>query len=129
MLVSVRQLAARGTLLEPTLSQISHYLAGNPRNEVLLLNTGIQPPTVEVICEGTKDEEDLEPFSKPTGGLVAVSFTWEQEFFVDAKMPNEDGAGLSVVRIDLKQRVKFFLSLESQAKNWHCTHDPKFKDC
>jgi hypothetical protein len=46
-----------------------------------------------VICEGRKDEEGLEPFFKPTGGLVAVPFTWEQEFFVDAKMPNEDGAG------------------------------------
>jgi hypothetical protein len=64
-----------------------------PRNEVLLLNTGIQPPTVEVILERRKDEEDLEPFFKPAGGLVAVPFTWEQEFFVDAKMPNQDGAG------------------------------------
>ena len=46
-----------------------------------------------MIWKGRKDEEDLELFFKPTGGLVAVPFTWEQEFFVDAKMPNEDGAG------------------------------------
>jgi hypothetical protein len=45
-----------------------------------------------VILERRKDEEDLEPFFKPAGGLVAVPFTWEQEFFVDAKMPNQDGA-------------------------------------
>jgi hypothetical protein len=92
MLVSVQQLSEQGVLLEPTIDRIGEYLALNPRNEVLLLNTNAQPPTVEVIWDGRKDEESLDPFFQPTSGLFAVPFTWEQEFFVDAKVPNEKGA-------------------------------------
>ena len=92
MLVSVQQLAARDALLQPTANEVRRYLAANSTEEVLLLRTDPPPPKIEVIWDGRETEEDVEAFFQPREGLFAVPFTWEQDFFIDAKMPNEKGA-------------------------------------
>jgi hypothetical protein len=64
----------------------------NPREEVLLLKTELQPPRVERIWDGKWDDEDVDSLFQPSENLNAVPYTWTQEFFIDAKMPNEKGA-------------------------------------
>jgi hypothetical protein len=95
MLASVQQLVARNQLLEPTLAVVRDYLVSRKgANEVFM----VQPagPNVEVLWEGSFDPDDEDPripsiFASPHP-LYAVPFTWEQDFFVDAKKANAEGA-------------------------------------
>jgi hypothetical protein len=52
----------------------------------------LQPPGVEKIWDGRWDDEDVDSLFQPSEKLIAVPYTWMQEFFIDAKMPNEKGA-------------------------------------
>lgn len=92
MLLSVRQCFEHGIVLRPQLAEVMHFVTSNPREEVFLLRAEPAPGCVDVIWKGREEEEDISPLFQPSGGLIAVPFVWEQEFFLDAKMPNEKGA-------------------------------------
>lgn len=92
MLLSVRQCSERGILLRPQLSEVMQFVTSNPMEEVFLLRAEPAPGRVEVIWKGREEEEDISPLFQLSEGLIAVPFIWEQEFFLDAKMPNEKGA-------------------------------------
>jgi hypothetical protein len=89
-------IAARGGLLEPTLSAARHYVAGAPDGEVCVLRTGTRPPE-----------------SRPSGLAILMSLRWRSWFdpseglylarsrgdlkfenacFLYAKKPNSQGA-------------------------------------
>lgn len=91
MLVSVKQLAEQGGLLKPTAASVHDWLRLHPGEEVLLLKTELKPPVIENIWQGREEEEDLSTVFNSNQGLIAVPFTWEQKFFLDAKMPRDDG--------------------------------------
>jgi hypothetical protein len=90
-LVSVGQLAAQSALLDPTPSAVRKWLNHNPQAEVLLLDTSSRPSQVEVIWREREAEKDenIDRLFRPNEGLFAVPVTDEQEYFIDAKMPNE----------------------------------------
>lgn len=92
MLLSVRRCSERGILLKPQLSEVMQFVTSNPMEEVFLLRAEPAPGRVEVIWKGREEEEDIAPLFQPSEGLIAVPFVWEQEFFLDAKMPNDKGA-------------------------------------
>ena len=91
MLLSVRQCSERGVLLKPQLSEVIKFVTSQPMEEVFLLRAEPAPGRVEIIWKGREEEEDIAPLFQPPEGLIAVPFLWEQEFFIDAKMPNEKG--------------------------------------
>lgn len=92
MLLSVRQCSERGILLRPQLNDVMQFVTSNPKEEVFLLRAEPAPGRVEVIWKGREEEEDVSLLFHPSEGLIAAPFVWEQEFFLDAKMPNEKGA-------------------------------------
>jgi len=91
-LLSVKQLAARNELLDPTPDAVKRWLTLNPSSEVLLLKTEFDPPGVEIIWKEREDEEDVSCLFRPKEGLVAVPFPPNADFFIDAKVPNKEGA-------------------------------------
>jgi hypothetical protein len=91
MLLSIHRLSAENRLLPPTLGSVKDYLAQNPRDEVLLVTAGGESPTVEFLWAGRDEEEDITSFFEETKALYAVPMEWEQEFFIDAKRPNDAG--------------------------------------
>lgn len=91
MLLSVRQCSARGALLKPQLSEVMQFVTSQPMEEVFLLRAEPAPGSVEVIWKGREEEEDIEPLFQPLEGLIAAPFVWEQDLFIDVKMPNEKG--------------------------------------
>jgi hypothetical protein len=92
MLASIQQLAERGQLLEPTRASIRSYLASGGSEEVMLARTGLHPPRADMVWEGNLDEDEVESWFTPGKGVYALPFSWEQEFFVDAKKPDDSGA-------------------------------------
>lgn len=91
MLLSVRELSNKGELLDPTPLAVSNYASGNRLVEVFLLKTS-RPAHVETWWLGREEEDDINQFFLPDQELIAVPFRWEQEFLIDAKMPNEANA-------------------------------------
>jgi hypothetical protein len=91
-LLSVKQLATRNELLEPTPDAVKRWLTLNPSQEVLLLKTELQPPGVENIWNDRAEEEDVNCLFQPAEGLVAVPIPPKPDFFIDAKVPNKKGA-------------------------------------
>jgi hypothetical protein len=64
----------------------------NSNGEVFLLNPRLQTPTVAIVWRGREEEEHMDALFQPHQGLFAVPYTWEQDFFIDAKRPNEQVA-------------------------------------
>jgi len=94
-LASVRQLAVRGSLLEPTLAAARNYLAACPSGEVWVLRTGDRPPRIEILCSGDEDEVAESWFSPGDGLIVARTredLEFDDEYFLDAKKPDAHGA-------------------------------------
>lgn len=85
-------MAARSSLLDPTANAVQQWLKLNPNVEVFLLDTRLQTPAVEIIGKGREEEEHIDALFKPHQGLCAVPYPWEQDFFIDAKRPNEQDA-------------------------------------
>ena len=91
MLLSVRELSNSGALLDPTPLAVTNYVSANRLGEVFLLRTS-RPAHVETWWLGREEEDDINQFFPPDQKLIAAPFRWEQEFFIDAKMPNDVGA-------------------------------------
>jgi len=94
-LASVRQLAVRGGLLEPTLAAARNYLAACARGEVWVLRTGDRPPRIAILCSGDEDEVAESCFSPADGIIVArlrEDLEFDDEYFLDAKKPDSQGA-------------------------------------
>ena len=91
MLVSVQHLAARNSLLPPTVHSVREWLSRNPNEEVFLINARIPPPTVEIIWRDREQDEDVDGLFVSNQELIAMPFIWEQDFFIDVKRPNERG--------------------------------------
>ena len=77
--------------IEAAAREVMQFVRSKPREEVFLLRAEPAPGRVEVIWKGREEEEDIAPLFQPAQGLIAVPFVWEQEFFIDARMPNEKG--------------------------------------
>ena len=92
-LLSVQRLARQNALLDPTPRAVKEWLKRNPNSEVLLLRTQTWPPEVEVIWREREDQEGekLDWLFRPIEGLFTVPLRDGQEYFIDAKMPNEKG--------------------------------------
>ena len=77
--------------MKPQLSEVMQFVTSQPMEEVFLLRAEPAPGSVEVIWKGREEEEDIEPLFQPLEGLIAAPFVWEQDLFIDVKMPNEKG--------------------------------------
>jgi len=91
MLASLREFRERDELLEPSSDAIRLYLTSKcGADEVFLINPSI--PRVEVLWEGNVSEDEVVELFNTGRELYAAPFSWDQEFFVDAKKPDENGA-------------------------------------
>lgn len=95
-LASLRQLSARGGILEPTLAAARQYLAAAPRGEVWVLRTGLQSPEIESIWDENSNDPAVESWFHPSNGLYLArlreDLEFDDEYFLDAKKADARGA-------------------------------------
>jgi hypothetical protein len=77
--------------LVPTADSVREWLSRNPNEEVFLINARVSPPTIEQIWQGREEDEDVDGLFVANQELIAMPFTWEQDFFIDVKRPTEKG--------------------------------------